>query len=292
MRHFVLAGLLAILSAAAPQVTLAQIILANPPPPPPPAPQSPPEFDDCNGANWCPRMRTIPAGTFQMGTAGNDGGDESLHSVAFAHAFAVGKFEVTRFQWAACVSRSGCRSNPNPSTPPQWANISSGHPVINVSWDDAQTYVRWLSRWTGRNYRLLTEAEWEYAARAGTNTTYSTGPTISPAQANYFTDNSVILPGWAGTAPQTRTVGSYPANPFGVHDMHGNVWEWVQDCYAPYSQAPVDGSANNNPAPCTQRVIRGGSWADVSLPLRSANREWRTPSLPSAQIGFRVARTL
>ena len=159
-------------------------------------------------------------------------------------------------------------------------------PVINVSWDDAQTYVAWLSKMTGRPYRLLTEAEWEYAARAGTTTAYYLGDDIGKGNANCNGCGSQ----WDGK--QTSPVGSFAANQFGLYDMAGNVWQWVQDCYhADYNGAPTDGSAWTS-GDCGNRVVRGGSWFDVPLNLRAAVRSRGTTDVRGNGLGFRVGRTL
>jgi formylglycine-generating enzyme required for sulfatase activity len=159
-------------------------------------------------------------------------------------------------------------------------------PVINVSWNDAQQYVRWLSRRTGRTYRLLFEAEWEYAARAGSNTVYPWGDEIGKGNANCFSCGSE----WDNK--RTAPVGSFPANAFGLHDMHGNVWEWVQDCYhADYQGAPDDGSAWTTPCTESYHILRGGSWDANPRALRSAERNW-APGGRDRTRGFRVGRTL
>jgi formylglycine-generating enzyme required for sulfatase activity len=165
--------------------------------------------------------------------------------------------------------------------------------VINVSWDDAKEFVSWLTRKSGRTYRLLSEAEWEYAARAGTTTAFSTGRTISTDQANF--DGNATYGGSAKGVFRLNTieVGSLnKPNAFGLHDMHGNVWEWVEDCYQDnYNGAPTDGSVKLS-ASCSTRVVRGGSWRDDPQNLRSANRYGYLPGYRYAFIGFRVARTL
>jgi len=154
--------------------------------------------------------------------------------------------------------------------------------VINVSWQDAQQYVAWLSRRTGQRYRLLTEAEWEYAARAGTVTAYSFGVSVSPSLANYRESG----------LRRTQIVGRYPANGFGLHDVHGNIWEWVQDCYTDtYSGAPSDAAEAATGGDCSRRVLRGGSWAENPPALRSALRNWDSPDGRGRIFGFRVART-
>src|SRR5581483_5673855 len=183
-------------------------------------------FRDCAG---CPEMVVLPAGEFMMGSPESERGrnkDEGpQHKVTIAQPFAVGKFEVTFAEWDACVADSGCTHKPGDES---WGR--GRRPVINVSWDDAKQYVAWLSKKSGKPYRLLTEAEWEYAARATTRATdpsvpFSTGYTINYKQANY--DANFIY----GKSPQgvyrqkTLDVGSLPRNAFGLHDMHGNVWE-------------------------------------------------------------------
>jgi formylglycine-generating enzyme required for sulfatase activity len=159
-------------------------------------------------------------------------------------------------------------------------------PVINVDWDDAQTYVAWLSKMTGQPYRLLTEAEWEYAARAGTTTAYYWGDDTGKGNANCDGCGSQ----W--DAKQTSPVGSFAANQFGLYDMAGNVLQWVQDCYrGNYDGAPTDGSAWTSGA-CGNRVIRGGSWIYVSRPPRSAGRGGLAAEYRGGNLGFRVGRTL
>ena len=159
-------------------------------------------------------------------------------------------------------------------------------PVINVSWDDAQEYVRWLSDQTGATYRLLTEAEWEYAARAGTSTAYPWGNEIGSGQANCWDCGSQ----W--DREKTAPAGSFPANAWGLHDMHGNVWEWVADCWnESYLGAPSDGSARLR-GECSRRVLRGGSWHIEPWLLRSAYRNGYGSDNGYFNIGLRVARTL
>lgn len=151
---------------------------------------------------------------------------------------------------------------------------------MNVSWNDAQEYVAWLRRETRHHYRLLSEAEWEYAARAGTTTPFSTGNEISQSQARFY-------------ASSTAIVGSYPANPFGLYDMHGNVWEWVEDAWHPnYNRAPDDGGAWVRGGDTTYRVHRGGAWLFTARYLRSANRGAGHPDERNDNHGLRVARTL
>ena len=196
--------------------------------------------------------------------------------VTIARPFAVGKFEVTFDEWAACVADGGCTHKPSDSG---WGR--GRRPVIGVSWDDAQEYVAWLSRKTGKPYRLLTEAEWEYAARATTTARYFWGDIFDPAQAN-------------NDRRRTDEVGTYRANAWGLFDMHGNVWEWVEDCWHDtYSGAPSDGSAWNAAcADASRRVVRGGSGYDRPESLTSAYR-FRAPTVyRDAFAGFRIGRTI
>ena len=168
-------------------------------------------------------------------------------------------------------------------------------PVINVNWDDAKAYAAWLSAQTGKMYRLPSEAEWEYAARAGTTTAYSFGNTITCSQAVY--DRRVrgaCNPASINALARTMPVGSFMANAFGLFDMHGNVWEWVEDCYvAMYNGAPNDGSARTSGCGANvQRVARGGGWRFVATNLRSAFRNWDNPSLGRNNFGFRLVQDL
>ena len=162
-----------------------------------------------------------------------------------------------------------------------------GRPVIDVSWEDAEAYVAWLSRETGESYRLPSESEWEYAARAGTTTRYSWGQDVGRNRANCRDCGSR----WDGD--QTAPAGSFAANGWGLHDMHGNVWEWVADCWHEnYARAPRDGTAWTSGGNCGRRVLRGGSWSNTPVYLRSANRNnLRCRRAQRRQRGFRVSRT-
>ena len=227
----------------------------------------------------CPEMVLVPAGEFVMGSPASEGPDfeRPQHKVAIAEPFAVGKFEVTFQEWETCVAANGCSSNKSPN---DWGWGRGTRPVISVSWNDAKEYVTWLSRYTGKAYRLLTEAEWEYAARAGTTTPYSTGNSdISRDKAQF-------------SARQTVEVGRFPANGWGCHDMHGNVWEWVEDNWHPdYRGAPQDGLVWPS-GEASLRVVRGGSWRFNPHSLRSAARIGLRSVLEYNDVGFRVARTL
>jgi formylglycine-generating enzyme required for sulfatase activity len=243
------------------------------------------EFEDCAG---CPRMVVIPAGEFTMGSPPSERGAEAQHRVTIANPFAVSKFEITFDEWDACTEAGGCRGyRPDDEG---WGR--GKHPVMNISWEDAKAYVDWLSRRTGRPYRLLSEAEWEYAARAGTTTPYSYGDTLSPGAANY--DGSADGSGPSDVNRQsTMPVGSFPANGFALHDMPGNVSEWVEDCWHDEYTArhPTDGSAwlEGN---CNGRVVRGGSWEDSPVELRSAARTGGDKTDRFYTDGLRIARGL
>ena len=237
-------------------------------------------FRDCPS---CPEMVMIPAGTFRMGSPESEEGhgrDERPQHQVTLRSFALGATEVTFDEWDACVRGGGCGSR-RPSDQ-GWGR--GARPVINVSWDDAQAYVSWLSAETRRSYRLPSESEWEYAARAGTTTPFHTGTAISTDQANY-----------RGGRYRERTtpVRTFAPNAFGLYDVHGNVWEWVADCPSfTYRGAPDDGTAWIPGGRCPSRVLRGGSWADPPPSLRSANRLGSAVGVRSFTAGFRVARML
>jgi formylglycine-generating enzyme required for sulfatase activity len=225
----------------------------------------------------CPEMVVVPAGKFMMGSVEGDPNESPIHEVTIRRSFAVGKFEVTFTEWAARVADGGCTNNKTPNDQ-GWGK--GRRPVINVSWNDAKEYVTWLSRKTGQPYRLLTEAEWEYVARASTTTKYAFGDAINKQQAQ-FSDR------------KTAEVGSFPANAWGLHDMHGNVWEWVEDSWhGSYGGNPaMDGSVWQG-GDTTLRVLRGGSWGDSPRILRPAFRNRELPSNRGNDVGFRVAKTL
>ena len=236
--------------------------------------------DDCAA---CPEMVVVPAGSFMMGSPESEEGrydDEGTrHRVTIGSPFSVGVYEVTFAEWDACVRAGGCGGYR--AEDEGWGRGS--RPVINVSWEDAREYVRWLSRETGEEYRLLTEAEWEYVARAGTQTARYWGESESGqcrygngydrtghAELEFSWDPVSCSDGYVHTAP----VGLFEPNAFGLYDVLGNVWEWTQDCWNDsYSGAPTDGSAWRS-GDCSRRVLRGGSWGDAPGNLRSANRIW------------------
>lgn len=222
-------------------------------------------------------MVTIPAGIFRMG---GDSGDESPTHTVHVKAFRLMANEVTFAQYENYASATG-RELPDDKG---WGR--GNRPVINVSWDDAVAYAQWASKETGKRVRLPTEAEWEYAARAGTTTAYWWGNNVGSGKANCDGCGSQ----WDNR--QTAPVGSFAANPWELYDTAGNVWEWVQDCYYEnYAGAPTDGSAWED-GKCESRVVRGGSWSLKGVYLRSAHREWFTPSNRLYYQGFRLAQDL
>ncbi len=274
-------------------------------------------FRDCA---TCPEMVVLPAGKFMMGSPegerGRDDDEGPQRQVTIPKPFAVGKYEVTVGQYAEFVRETkhkagncfyfqdGSFRDDRSWLAPGFKQ-SNDHPVVCVNWDDASTYAYWLSVKTGHEYRLLTEAKWEYAARAGTTTAYHFGRMILGNQANYNRNNE-----------GTVAVGSYPSNAFGLYDMHGNVWEWVEDCWHDdYTGALTNGSAwlsgcrKGNEDDCVGpdwwvkyckdnlvgrelRVLRGGSWDLNPQILRSANRVRNYAAIRDVSHGFRVARTL
>ena len=240
-------------------------------------------FKDCDE---CPEMVVIPAGRFFMGSSGSSSStkEKPRHQVTIPK-FAMGKYEVTFDQYGG-FARSTGRDLPKDGG---WER--SGRPVINVSWDHAQAFIKWLSEETGRRYRLPSEAEWEYAARAGAriDVPYWWGSDIEHNRANCIGCGSEWDSGL--TAP----TGSFDSNPFGLNDMNGNVQEWVEDCsHANYEKAPHDGSAwlKTVDGDCAVRMVRGGSWRHKPEGLRSAARVKYSRSQTSPSIGFRIARDL
>ncbi len=229
-----------------------------------------------------PEMLEIPGGSFRMGDL-NGGGrrnEKPVHTVNIKR-FALAKTEATFAQWDACVRAGGCKYKPKDKG---W--LRGNRPVINVSWEDAMAYAQWLSKETGKRYRLPSEAEWEYAARAGSTTKFSWGNDVGKNKANCSGCGSQ----WDDET--TAPVSSFQANAFGLYDMQGNVWEWVQDCYHDsYQGAPNDGSAWTT-GKCKRRVLRGGSWGHDPWLLRSAYRYGLTASSRFSIRGFRLAQDL
>lgn len=248
-------------------------------------------FCDLHGG---PEMVVVPAGKFMMGSPDGEPGRDSWegprHEVTFARPFAVGRYAVTRGQFAGFVDSASYKTSHH------WRNPGftqdESHPVVYIPLADANAYASWLAEITGQPYRLLSEAEWEYAARAGTTTPVWWGTIITPAQANC--DGNYIYEGGGakgeyreGTVP----VGSFDPNPWGLYNVHGNVWEWCGDTWhANYDGAPIDGSVWISGSIESRRVVRGGAWNLNPRNLRAALR-FMAPGV-SDYLGFRLARTL
>lgn len=241
--------------------------------------------DDLSFGGQGPDMVVVPAGHFQMGCVMDDGkctADQMpTHEVEIYLQFAISVYEITFADWDTCVAAGGCGGY-RPKA--RWGR--GMQPVNYISWEDAQSYVSWLSNATNEEYRLPSESEWEYAARAGSPQSYSWGNTVGRNRANCrgcgsrFDDDA--------TAP----VGTFAANAFGLHDVHGNLWEWVEDCWNEgYARAPEDGSAWLS-GDCSKRVLRGGAWSSNALTLRSAYRSSDDQNGRGSGRGFRVVRTL
>jgi formylglycine-generating enzyme required for sulfatase activity len=250
-------------------------------------------FTDC--LTGCPEMIVVPAGSFTMGspeterkTRDERHGEVPQHSVTIAKPFAVSEFELTFADWDTCVVAGGCNGYK-----PLDEGWGRGHrPLVGVNWEDAQQYVAWLCAVTGKSYRLLSEAEYEYATRAGTQTAYPWGKTIklngaAMANCNGCGDQ------WGGYQP--APVGSFAPNRFGLYDMVGNVWEWTEDCWhSYYYRAPTDGSPwmKGEDGNCDGHVLRGGSWNNSPDDIRSAHRTGNSSGDRNGTLGFRIARTL
>ncbi|MGH1349558.1 MAG: SUMF1/EgtB/PvdO family nonheme iron enzyme [Methyloligellaceae bacterium] len=243
-------------------------------------------------ARTAPELIIIPSGNFLMGSADNEGNEyeRPQHEVTIDYRLAVGRFAVTFEEWDFYTSQ-----NPDAHKPKDEGWGRDRRPVINVSWDDAQNYVKWLSETTGQHYRLLSEAEWEYTCRAGTETEFSWGNEISTEQANYDGDYTYGNGAKGEYREKTVPVDSFQPNAWGLYNMHGNIDEWCEDhWHDSYKGAPEDGSAwvggsDNNE---NYRVLRGGSWFNDPQYLRARNRYWLSRGDRDGLIGFRVARAL
>jgi formylglycine-generating enzyme required for sulfatase activity len=256
-------------------------------------------------ASWAPEMVVVPAGAFMIGTAQAEidalckeckdppewfKREAPQHEAAIAKPFAVGRYAVTRGEFAVFV-READHQIPDSWCNPGFAQDDS-HPVVCVNWYDAKAYVKWLNGKTGKDYRLLSEAEWEYACRAETMTPFWWGASISTDQANYEGNFSFGGSRKGEYREKTMPVKSFQPNPWGLYQIHGNVWEWCEDCWnETYAGAPADGSAWTT-GDCSLRVSRGGSWNDVPQDLRAAYRYGNASVDRDYNAGFRLARTL
>jgi formylglycine-generating enzyme required for sulfatase activity len=231
-------------------------------------------FRDCPD---CAEMVVVPPGEFDMGSA-ETSFEKPVHRVTIAKAFAIARREVTFAEWDLCFAEGGCKYKPDDYG---WGR--GDRPVIDVSWDDVKTFVGWLSQKTGKEYRLPTEAEWEYAARAGTASAYWWGRDVG-------SDHADCEGCSANPARRTLPTGSFRPNAFGLFDTAGNAAEWVQDCWNDsYRGAPRDGSAWTN-GDCRLRVLRGGSFGSKADAVRSASRFRYDADVRYYANGFRVAR--
>lgn len=246
-------------------------------------------------ADFEPKMVVVNPGTFLMGSPNNelqrDRNEGPQVPVTFNYAFEIGVYEVTFREWMNCVRDGGCKGH----TPDDKGWGRGNRPVTNVSYQDTQNYIAWLNRKSGKQYRLPSEAEWEYVARAGANTPFSTanGWGITDREANFNGE----FP-YGDGAPKgkylrkTVPVGSYAPNAFGLHDIHGNVYEWVSDCYvAGHIGNPGDGRPRRD-GNCNRRIMRGGSWVTHGYQMRAAKRLSYTMDYRYDDFGFRLARTL
>jgi formylglycine-generating enzyme required for sulfatase activity len=241
------------------------------------------EFQD---APFGPQMVIVPQGEFLMGSPVGEGyeSEHPQHQVTIEAPFAVSVSPVMRGEFAAFVQATKHKINKGETAwrSPRFPQ-EDDHPVVDVSWHDAHAYVAWLKKRSGgKPYRLLSEAEWEYCCRAGTTSAYSTGESVTPAQASF-----------GGNAEGTTSVFTFPPNAWGLRDMHGSVWEWCEDSWHDdYSgDSPTDGPAWRG-GDTSSRVQRGGSWSSIPQFLRSANRRRGQPDFRENNVGFRVARTL
>jgi formylglycine-generating enzyme required for sulfatase activity len=254
----------------------------------------------------CPEMVVVPSGKFTMGSPNSEperGTVEDQVSVSIAEPFAVGKYAVTRGEFAAFVEETGhktdggCFTGGKQEAGKSWRAPGFAqddqHPILCVSWDDAKAYLAWLSSKTGKTYRLLSESEREYVTRAGTTTPFWWGTSITPSQANYNGNYPYGREGSKGEFRQrTVPVDSFKANPWGIYNVHGNVWEWTEDCWNERNSGnPGNGSAKAT-GDCKRRVVRGGSWFNTSRRLRSADRAGEPTVSRSSILGFRIGRTL
>ena len=270
----------------------AMVATPTPAPAPTPAPvAATPKAPDKSAANVpaageskdcaaCPVMISLPAGSFTMGSNSGDISERPPHHVTIGAPFAIGKYAVTVEQWNACVAANACPKLSSENGPDK--NV----PARDLSWDDVQQYIKWLGKVTGKPYRLPTEAEWEYAARGGTATPYWWGQQMRKGNSNCKGCGDP----WHEERPEN--VGTFAANPYGLYDMGGNVWQWVSDCWhSSYKDAPADGHAWDANG-CDMRVIRGGSWREGADYMLVSTRFKYSESVRQSQNGFRVAKDL
>ena len=248
-------------------------------------------FRDCDA---CPLMVVIPAGDFEIGSPeseiGRNNNETVFGPITLGRDFALGKFEVTNEEWMVCADNNGCPKFASKADPDISVSDFDRHPIVGITKPEMQRYLAWISQHTGQTYRLPSEAEWEYAARAGTHSPYHMGEAVTNQSANILVHTA---PGEHGVESSLMAVGSFEPNAYGLHDMHGNVSEVVADCYSDwYGGVPQDGSALT--APCIPFSIhRGGSWRSSELDARSAHRGLLTGQDDGADDrGFRIVRVI
>ena len=237
-------------------------------------------------------MVTIHPGQFQMGSPAHevkrDRTEGPVQTVSIDYPFEVGKYEVTFAEWDKCVASGGCKGY----RPDDGGWGRGKRPVINISWQDAQNYIKWLNKKTGLTYRLLSESEWEYIARAGSNAPFSTGHMITTQQANFNGQETYQGSPLGNYRRKTVSVGSFSPNPYGLHDLHGNVWEWTEDCWNPTHNGNANDGRARASGDCGYRVMKGGSWVNKPDDIRTAQRQRYTTDYRYDDYGFRIARTL
>lgn len=277
VRLYVRLALVLIGLGALPAYAMGQVPATEPPLASTPEPFS--FFKDCE---TCPQLVALPAGEFIMGSDERHKAENPAHSVTINKAFAIGRYEVTFDEWKACFDAGACGDE----MPDDHGWGMGSRPIMNVTWWDAQAYIRWIKKTTGHKYRMPSEAEWEYAARAGTTTAYSWGVDATGLALGNCRDCGAEI------SHKTEPVGSFKPNPWGLYDVHGNVWEWIADCWYPSNtDAPADGSVRIAEK-CRERVMRSGSWYYFSKNLRSSWRFKNDARVRSYGIGFRVVREL
>ena len=240
-------------------------------------------------AEIAPEMVVVPAGEFWMGSKDGEGNEDERprHKVTIAEPFAVGRYAVTFDEWDAARAAGGVSHNPSGQV-----RRRGRRPVVDINWDDARAYIKWLSSETGQPYRLLSEAEWEYCCRAGTETQFWWGDKISRELANYDGNYTFRKGAEGGYSQKLLPVNRFRPNPWGLYQVHGNVWEWCADCWhGNYHDAPADGSAWTA-GDGNYRVLRGGSWGGGADTLRPARRIVNSRDDRFQDVGMRVARTL
>ena len=235
-------------------------------------------FSDCPN---CPELVVVPSGLFIMGSNGKRKTEKPARRVNVTKPFAIGRYEITFREWFACLKAEACTHSPDDH---KWGR--RGRPVINVTWDQAVNYTKWLTKITGHRYRLPSESEWEYAHRAGTTTAFWWGDKAGENNANCKDCKTQ----WS--AKSSAPVGSFKPNPFGLYDTTGNLFEWVSDCWNPDHRGAPSTTAPRIEGDCKNRVIRGGSFYYFNKVAQASYRAKNPPGVKSYWLGFRVVREI